>query len=118
VAAVCTSIRHDVRHGALVVTLTAMGSWRTERRLTQVATRLRALREELAIIDEQLTQLIDEADDLALRAVVSETPSANHESIDARKHVDAMRRHREHVVAELAELEVRQDQLLDRLSAS
>ena len=95
-----------------------MGSWRTERRLTQVATRLRTLREELAIIDEQLAQLISESDDLALRAMMSETPSANHESNDARKHADAMRRHREHVVAEIVELEVRQDQLLDRLSAS
>ena len=95
-----------------------MGSWRTERRLTQVATRLRSLREELAIIDEQLAQLISESDDLALRAMMSETPSANHESNDARKHADAMRRHREHVVAEIVELEVRQDQLLDRLSAS
>jgi hypothetical protein len=95
-----------------------VGSWRTERRLTQVATRLRALREELAIIDEQLAQLISESDDLALRALMSETPSANHESNDARKHADAMRRHREHVVAEIVELEVRQDQLLDRLSAS
>jgi hypothetical protein len=71
-----------------------MGSWRTERRLTQVATRLRALREELAIIDEQLAQLVDEAEDLALRALMSETPSSNQESNDARKHVDAMRRHR------------------------
>ena len=53
--------------------------------------RLRALREELAIIDEQLVQLVDEADDLALRALVAETPSANHESNDARKHADAMR---------------------------
>jgi hypothetical protein len=94
-----------------------MGSWRTERRLTQVATRLRTLREELSIIDEQLAQLVDEAGDLALRAMMSETPSANHESNDARKHVDAMRRHREHVLAEIADLEVRQDQLLDRLSA-
>lgn len=95
-----------------------MGSWRTERRLSQVASRLRALRAELAVIDEQLTQLVDEADDLALRALVAETPSANHESNDARKHADAMRRHREHVRAEIAGLEVRQDELLDRLSAS
>jgi hypothetical protein len=50
--------------------------------------------------------------------MMAETPAANHESNDARKHVDAMRRHRDHVVAEIAELEVRQDELLDRLSAS
>ena len=93
-----------------------MGSWRTERRLTQVASRLRTLRDELAMVDEQLAQLADDADDLALRALVSETPSASYESNDARKHVDAMRRHRDHVLAEIAELEVRQDRLLDDLT--
>jgi predicted nuclease with TOPRIM domain len=93
-----------------------VGTRRTERRLSQVAARLRSLREELAIIDEQLRQLDDEADDLALRALVSETPSASYESNDARKHADAMRRHREHVIGEIATLEARQDELLDRLA--
>ena len=93
-----------------------MGTWRTERRLTQVSARLRSLRAELAMIDEQLAHLSDDADDLALRALVSETPAASSESNDARKHVDAMRHHRDHVVAEIAELEQRQDQLLDRLT--
>lgn len=92
-----------------------MGSWRTERRLTQVAARLRALRDELSMIDEQLAQLTDEASDLALRALVAETPSASYESNDARKHADAMRRHRDHVVEEITRLELRQDELLDRL---
>lgn len=92
-----------------------VGTGRTERRLTQVASRLRALREELAMVDEQLAHLVDDADDLALRALVSETPAASFESNDARKHADAMLRHRQHVVAEVAELEQRQDQLLDRL---
>jgi len=95
-----------------------MGTRRTEKRLTQVSGRLRELRDELAMIDEQLAHLVDDAEDLALRALVAETPSASFESNDARKHVDAMRRHRDHVVAEIAELEVRQDELLDRLSAS
>jgi hypothetical protein len=67
------------------------------------------------MIDEQLTQLRDEADDLALRALVAETPAASHASNDARKHADAMRRHRDHVVEEIAKLETRQDELLDRL---
>ena len=48
---------------------------------------------------------------------MSETPAASFESNDARKHVDAMRRHREHVVAQIAELEVRQDELLDRMTS-
>ena len=103
---------------AVAVSFAAMGSWRIERRLAQVAARLRALREELAMIDEQLAHLVDEADDLALRALVSETPTASFESNDARKHADAMRRHREHVLAEIGELEQRQDDLLDRLRTS
>jgi predicted nucleic acid-binding Zn-ribbon protein len=93
-----------------------MGSWRTERRLTQVATRLRSLRDELAMVNEQLAHLAEDADDLALRALVSETPTASFESNDARKHVDAMRRHRDHIVAEIAELEARQDRLLDQMT--
>ena len=93
-----------------------MGSWLTERRLTQVATRLRALRDELAMVDEQLAHLTDDADDLALRALVSETPAASYESNDARKHVDAMRRHRDHVMTEISALEDRQDDLLDELA--
>ena len=46
---------------------------------------------------------------------MAETPAASYESNDARKHADAMRRHRDHVVDEIAKLEARQDELLDRL---
>jgi hypothetical protein len=88
-----------------------------ERRLSQVAQRLRALREELSMIDEQLDVFTDDADSQAIRALVSETPGAAHEATDARKHADAMARHRAHVVASIAELEQKQDELLDRLSA-
>ena len=95
-----------------------MGSWLTERRLSQVASRLRTLRDELAMVDEQLVQFRDDAEELSLRALLSETPQASHESNEARKHVDAMHRHREHVVAEIAELEQRQDALLDQLTGS
>jgi len=93
-----------------------MGSRRTERRLTQVSGRLRELRDELAMIDEQLAHLVDDAEDLELRALVAETPGASFESNDARKHVDAMRRHRQHVVTQIADLEARQDELLDQLT--
>ena len=92
-----------------------MGSWLTERRLSQVASRLRTLRDELAMVDEQLVQFRDDADELSLRALMSETPQASYESNEARKHVDAMRRHRDHVAAEIAGLEQRQDALLDQL---
>jgi septal ring factor EnvC (AmiA/AmiB activator) len=94
-----------------------MAAWLVERRLSQVATRLKSLREELAMIDEQLDHFASDADDSAIRALVSETPGAAFEANDARKHADAMARHRAHVLATIADLERRQDELLDKLSS-
>ena len=76
------------------------------------------MRAELQVIDEQLRHLGDDADDQAIRALVSETPRASFDARDARRHVEAMQKHRDHVVAEVAELESRQDELLDELTAS
>jgi len=86
-----------------------------ERKLSEVSGRLRALQDELRVADEQLELLREQADDLRLRALVSETPLAEREHADAQKHVDAMTRHRAAVAAEMAELERTQDELLDRL---
>ncbi len=88
-----------------------------ERRLTEVATRLKHLRGELAVSDEQLLQLAAEADDARLRALVSETPLAGREHQDAQRHADAMQRHRAEVLEGIAKLEQTQDELLDRLLA-
>ena len=86
-----------------------------ERRLRKVGARLRELRDEIRVIDEQLAHLSEEAEDTAVRALVSEYPGAGPEHREAQLHADAMARHRAHVVAEIAELETRQDELLDRL---
>jgi DNA repair exonuclease SbcCD ATPase subunit len=88
-----------------------------ERRLTDVATRLRQLREELAVSDEQLGQLAEAADDARLRSLVSETPLAGREHQDAQRHADAMQRHRADVLEQIDRLERAQDELLDRLMA-
>ena len=61
-----------------------------ERRLFEVAERLRALRAELAVADEQLAALAEAADDARLRALVSETPLAGREHTEAQRHADAM----------------------------
>lgn len=90
---------------------------RTERQLAEVGQRLRSLREELRIIDEQLAQLADEADDSRIRAVVSETPLADREFRESQRHADAMAKRRAEVVTSIAGLETRQDELLDRLLA-
>ena len=88
-----------------------------ERKLFEVAERLRALRDELAVVDEQLAVLAEAADDARLRALVSETPLAGREHTEAQRHADAMARHRADVLTQLAELERSQDELLDRLLA-
>ena len=91
--------------------------WLVERRLSESAQRLRRLRTELAVIEEQLAALTETADVLRLRALFSETPLADHEHKEAQRHADAMGRHRAALLAAIAELERSQDELLDRLSA-
>lgn len=93
-----------------------MGKWLVERRLTGVSGRLRALREELRVIDEQLMYLADEADDSRIRSLVSETALADHEFREARRHADAMHARRQDVLDTIARLEQRQDELLDQLA--
>jgi uncharacterized protein YbaP (TraB family) len=92
-----------------------MSRWLVEKRLSQAAERLKQLRAELKVIDEQLAFLTEAADDARLRALVSETPLADREHREAQKHVKAMNRHRTTVVSTIQELERSQDQLLDRL---
>jgi uncharacterized protein (DUF3084 family) len=88
-----------------------------ERRLAEVGARLKQLREELSVSDEQLGHLAEAADDARLRALVSETPLAGREHQDAQRHADAMQRHRADVLDQIARLEQAQDDLLDRLMA-
>ncbi len=108
-----------VVHGAIVPVrrLQCMGSWMVQRRLRATSKRLVALRNELRVIDEQRIQLSDDAADLELRAMMSDAPLDRSEAHDAAGHAEAMSRHRAHVVAEIAELEARQDSLLDQLTS-
>src|ERR1700733_1512558 len=86
-----------------------------ERRLTDVAQRLKRAREELAVIDDQLVALSDAADEARIRSLVSETSLAEREYTEAQRHVDAMTRSRRMVETDVAELQAAQDELLDRL---
>jgi hypothetical protein len=94
-----------------------MSKWLVERKLSEAAERLRQLRAEMAVVDEQLAFLADAADDARLRAMVSETPMADREHREAQKHADAMSRHRGELVTQIAELQRSQDELLERLFA-
>lgn len=94
-----------------------MSKWLVERKLSEAAERLRQLRTELGVVDEQLAFLADAAADARLRAMVSETPMADREHREAQKHADAMHRHRGDLVTQIGELERSQDELLERLFA-
>jgi phage terminase Nu1 subunit (DNA packaging protein) len=86
-----------------------------ERKLFDVAQRLRRAREELAVVEEQLAALTDAADDARIRSLVSETPLAHREYTEAQRHADAMERSYRAVAADVAELQATQDELLDKL---
>lgn len=95
-----------------------MGRTLIERRLKDVSSRLKVVAADIAVAEEQLAQLADEADEARLRALVSETPLAEQEHREAERYADAMRRHHAELVAELRKLEATQDELLDRLVAA
>ncbi len=77
--------------------------------------RLVLARQELAVLDEQVSALADTADDLRIRSLVSETPVAGHDYTDAQRHADADARARAALAATIDELEHRQDELLGKL---
>jgi DNA-binding PadR family transcriptional regulator len=88
-----------------------------ERRLTDVSERLKRQRAELAVTEEQLAFLEEEAEDARLRALVAETPLGEAEARDARRHADALTRQRDALVRSISALLREQDDLLDRMAA-
>ena len=86
-----------------------------QRRMAGISARIREVREELRIVDDQLAHLVDDADEKSLRALVAETPAAGFEHGEARRHADAMQRHRASLMASLADLNAKMDELLDRM---
>ena len=77
-----------------------------------------ALRTDLRVAEEQLDQVSDEADESRLRALVSETPIAEREYRETRRHAERLRLHRDEIAERITRLEADQDALLDRFSAS
>ena len=89
-----------------------------KRKLAKTSSRLTALRAELTAVEEQMRSLADDADDSAIRAMVADNTADTREAREAREHAEAYRRQHARVVAELAELTRRQDELLDQLVAA
>lgn len=86
-----------------------------QRRLAQASARVREIRAELRVVEDQLSHMADEAAELSLRALVSETPAAEFEYRDAKRHADVMEKRRDDLRAELAAMESRINDLLDRM---
>ena len=87
-----------------------------ERRLNDAHQRLVRARSELAVLDEQLVVVNEMVDDTRLRALVAETSVAAKEHDEASRQASAMHRTRQGLVEQIAELERRQDDLLERLA--
>jgi uncharacterized protein YhaN len=86
------------------------------RRLIDVSDRLKRLRAEIGVADEQCAFLEAEAENARLRALVSETPLADAEAHESRRHADAHARQRDALRRAIHELEQEQDNLLDRMA--
>jgi chromosome segregation ATPase len=95
--------------------LVTVAQYLVERRLMEVSKRLRRAREELAVADEQLSALVELADDARLRSLVSETPLAARQSQEAQRHAEAMSGARDSLAALVKRLEGELDELLDKL---
>ena len=93
-----------------------MANWLVERRLSKTGSRLKSLRAELSVIEEQLSYLGDDAEDQAIRALVAETAGSSFEARAAQGNFANMQKHRTRVLEEIAALEARQDELLDQMT--
>jgi hypothetical protein len=96
----------------------AISRWIVERRLRGVATRLVAARAELGVVAEQAAAVADEADDLDLRALMSDAPLDRAEAREAGGHRAAFQREASRLRDEISRLEALQDRLLDRLGGN
>ncbi|MDA8355255.1 MAG: hypothetical protein M0Z95_02895 [Actinomycetota bacterium] len=88
-----------------------------ERRIRDVHQRLVRARQELAVLDEQIAVVDEEAEEARVRALVSETPLAAHEYTDVKRHADAMQRARVSLQSLVDELTRRRDDLLARVGS-
>lgn len=88
-----------------------------QRRLVDVSERLKRLRAELLVTEEQVSFLDGEAEEFRMRALVSETPLADADARDARQQADTMTRYRDGLMLQIGRLQREQDELLDRMAA-
>ena len=74
--------------------------------------RIEAAREELRVLDEQLVVWTDAFEDARLRALMPETPQADHDLAEVRRHYDVARKERERRLGEIGQMVEERDRLL------
>ena len=86
-----------------------------ERRLRRGSVTMRELRDELRITTEQLEFVESEAQEKEMRAMVAETADAALEHHDAQRTLETIQKYHRYLLASIAETELLQDCLLDKL---
>jgi hypothetical protein len=86
--------------------------------LSDLGDRLNRAKEDLRIVEEQLLFQMDVLEEAKTRMLVAETPLADREYRVAREDHDRLVQERERVSGEIAELQLEQDRLLDRMLAT
>jgi len=86
-----------------------------EHRIRDLHSKLLRARAELALIEEQLVVVNEEAEDARVRSLVSETPLATHDYAEVRRHADAMERARDSMRARVDDLQRRRDELINHV---
>ncbi len=82
--------------------------------MAEVADRLKRLRADLEVAEEQCLHFDGLADDARLRSLVSETPDSERQHKDAFRQAETMNSYRARLREEIGHLEQHQDELLDR----
>ncbi|MGH9206215.1 MAG: hypothetical protein ACRD1G_06620 [Acidimicrobiales bacterium] len=72
----------------------------------------------MIVAEEQMAALAEAADEARIKALVAETPLAEREFEEARRHADAMEKSRADLLASIAGLQQTQDELLERIPES
>ena len=82
------------------------------RRIEDVQRRIAAARESCRVLDEQLAVWTESFEEARLRALMSETPQADHDFAEVRRHFDVAHRERERREAEIQQMILERDRLL------
>ncbi len=88
---------------------------RIEQRLRRLSRLLSKSREDLRVANEQLGPLQEAAEDLRVRALVSDSPLYGRLQKRAERHVQRLEAHRNELRARVGNFEAEQNELLDRL---